>query len=83
MGLLLARCEDCTDHRQPCLVGPQWVREEMNLTKLLIRMALGLIFSLLLSRLFFPSSGKAMVIIMALCLVFFAYVFEAARSREN
>lgn len=55
----------------------------MNITKLLIRMALGLIFSLLLNRLFFPSSGKAMVIIMALCLVFFAYVFEAARSREN
>jgi len=55
----------------------------MNFTKLLIRTALGLVFSLLLNRLFFPSAGTAMVIIMALCLVTFAYIFEAVRSREK
>jgi len=55
----------------------------MNYRKLFIRMALGLIFSLLLNRLFFPSAGKAMIVIMALCLVSFAYIFEAVGSRES
>lgn len=55
----------------------------MSFIKLLIRAALGLIFSLLLNRLFFPSTSKAMVIIMALCLVAFAYIFEALRNREQ
>jgi hypothetical protein len=50
---------------------------------LVIRALLGLFFAYLLARFFFPAAGIAKIILMAVALVFFAYVFEAIRRPEK
>jgi hypothetical protein len=48
-----------------------------NLWKILaLRIVLGLLGALLLTRFFLPASGPGMVLLTAGVLVFFAYVFE-------
>ncbi|MCK8600597.1 hypothetical protein [Desulfoferrobacter suflitae] len=50
---------------------------------LVMRVILGLFFAFLLARFFFPAGGPATIILAALVLVFFAYVFEAIHRREK
>jgi hypothetical protein len=50
-------------------------------TVVIIRVILGLVFALLLVRLFIPGAGVGTIVAAAGMLVFFAYVFEAVRKR--
>ncbi len=50
---------------------------------LIIRLVLGLIFGVLLSRMFFPTSGYWLIALIAGLLVFFAYVFEYLHKKDD
>ena len=55
----------------------------MRVKVLAIRVILGIVFAVLLGRVFFPQSGPALTGGIALMLVFFAYVLEAVHSRRD
>jgi len=55
----------------------------MRTKVLAIRVILGVLFAILLGRLFFPNSGPAMIAGIALMLVFFAYLLESVHSRRD
>ena len=52
------------------------VRTNMRRSVLLIRIILGLVFGVLLSRTFFPAAGVWLIFLIAGLLVVFAYIFE-------
>jgi hypothetical protein len=47
-----------------------------------IRIILGLLFGVLLSRVFFPASGVWLILLIASLLVAFAYIFEVLRKKD-
>ena len=49
---------------------------------LILRIVLGLVFGVLLSRTFFPSSGFWLIFPIAGLLVAFAYIFEVLHKRD-
>ena len=57
--------------------------EGMRPQVLLIRIVLGVIFGVLLSRFFFPASGNWLILLIAGLLVFFAYVFELLHKKDD
>ncbi len=50
---------------------------------LVIRIILGVIFGVILSRVFFPTSGVWVMLLIAGLLVFFAYVFELLHKKDD
>ncbi len=50
---------------------------------LIIRLVLGLIFGVLLYRVFFPTSGTWLIFLIGGLLVFFAYLFEYIHKRGD
>ena len=52
-----------------------------RLKVLLIRLALGIFFALLLSRMFFPATDMVTILAAALLLTGFAYLFEHLRKK--
>lgn len=55
----------------------------MRVQVLVIRLIMGLVFGVLLSRVFFPTSGKWLIPILGGLLVFFAYGFEYLHKRND
>lgn len=55
----------------------------MRLQVLAIRVILGLIFGVLLSRVFFPDSGTTVMLLICGLLIFFSYAFEYMRKKGN
>lgn len=55
----------------------------MRTQVLVIRLILGLLFGTLLTRVFFPTSGKWLIAVVAGLLVFFAYSFEHLHKRDR
>jgi tryptophan-rich sensory protein len=49
----------------------------------IIRAVLGILFSILVMRLFHPGSGMITIMIVAVILVGLAYIFESFRKRKN
>lgn len=54
----------------------------MRLQVFVIRLILGVIFGVLLYRVFFPASGMHLIFIFAGLLVFFAYGMEYLHKRD-
>ncbi len=50
---------------------------------LVIRIILGVIFGVILSRVFFPTAGNWTILLIAGLLVFFAYVFELLHKKDD
>jgi hypothetical protein len=50
---------------------------------LVIRIILGVVFGVILSRVFFPASGYWTIFLIAGLLVFFAYVFEFLHKKDD
>lgn len=50
---------------------------------LAIRIVLGLIFAVLLTRIFLPASGAATILTITALLVGFAYIFEALHKGRS
>ncbi len=48
-----------------------------------IRLVLGIIFGVLLARMFFPASGTWLMFAICAALVFFAYCFEYLHKRDR
>ncbi|MGD0398189.1 MAG: hypothetical protein ABSC04_04690 [Syntrophobacteraceae bacterium] len=46
------------------------------------RIIFGLLFGVLLSRVFFPASGVLLILIIAGLLVVFAYIFEVLHKKD-
>lgn len=55
----------------------------MRLQVLAIRTALGVIFGVLLSRVFFPESGIGVMLLICGLLIFFSYTFEYLRKKGD
>jgi len=55
----------------------------MRIQVLAIRLILGVIFGVLLSRVFFPASGRWLIAVIAGLLVFFAYSFEYLHKKDE
>lgn len=55
----------------------------MRVKVLIIRVALGLMFALILVRLFFPAATKGTFLLIAGLLVFFAYVLESVHKKRT
>ncbi len=49
----------------------------------LIRVAMGILFAILATRLFYPQAGVVKVIVVAAVLVGMAYIFEGYRKRKK
>ena len=47
-----------------------------------IRIIFGLLFGVLLSRVFFPASGVWLILLIAGLLVVFAYIFEVLHKKD-
>jgi F0F1-type ATP synthase assembly protein I len=58
------------------------VKGNMRPLVLSIRIILGLLFGVLLSRVFFPASGVWLILLIASLLVVFAYIFEVLRKKD-
>jgi len=54
----------------------------MRPSVLIIRIILGLVFGVLLSRVFFPDSSTWLIFLIAGLLVAFAYIFEILHKRD-
>lgn len=54
----------------------------MRPSVLMVRVILGLVFGVLLSRVFFPDSSPWLIFLIAGLLVVFAYVFEVLHKRD-
>jgi hypothetical protein len=54
----------------------------MRPSVLIVRIILGLVFGVLLSRVFFPASGVWLIFLIAGLLVFFAYIFEVLHKKD-
>ena len=50
---------------------------------LVIRIILGVVFGVILTRVFFPASGTWLIFLIAGLLVFFAYVFELLHKKDD
>ena len=59
------------------------VKTNMRPSVLLIRIILGLVFGVLLSRTFFPSKGVWLIFLIAGLLVVFAYIFEVLHKKDS
>ncbi len=55
----------------------------MRPSVLLIRIILGLVFGVLLSRTFFPATGVWLIFLIAGLLVVFAYIFEVLHKKDS
>jgi len=55
----------------------------MRTRVLVIRLILGAVFGVLLSRMFFPTYGKWPIFALGGMLVFFAYCFEYLHKRDR
>ncbi len=62
---------------------PLQKEEDMRPQVLAIRIVLGLIFGVILSRVFFPASGYWLTFLISGLLVFFAYVFEFLHRKDD
>ncbi len=49
---------------------------------LIVRIILGVIFGVLLARVFFPASGTWLIFLFAGLLVAFAYIFEVLHKKD-
>ena len=49
---------------------------------LILRIVLGVVFGVILARLFFPASGMPLMFLFAGLLVVFAYIFEVLHKRD-
>jgi F0F1-type ATP synthase assembly protein I len=58
------------------------VKESMRSSVLIVRIVLGLVFGVLLSRVFFPDSSTWLIFLIAGLLVAFAYIFEVLHKRD-
>ena len=65
------------------LFGRHGRKMRMRLQVLTIRIVLGLIFGILLTRVFFPDSGTEIILLICGLLIFFSYVFEYMRKKGN
>jgi len=54
----------------------------MRPSVLIIRIILGLVFGVLLSRTFFPAAGVWLIFLLAGLLVVFAYIFEVLHKKD-
>jgi hypothetical protein len=53
----------------------------MRLQVLAVRILLGVVFGVLLSRVFFPEAGIEVTVLICGLLIFFSYAFEYLRKR--
>ena len=58
------------------------VKRNMRPSVLLIRIILGLVFGVLLARIFFPAADVWLIFLIAGLLVVFAYIFEVLRQKD-
>ena len=49
----------------------------------IIRVIMGILFAILVTRLFYPEAGMVWVILVAAVLVGMAYIFESYRKRKR
>jgi F0F1-type ATP synthase assembly protein I len=58
------------------------MKGDMRFSVMIMRIVLGLVFGVLLSRVFFPDSSVWLIFLIAGLLVVFAYIFEALHKRD-